>query len=131
ALPDAALHNEPEHTGTAASTRGTVGARKDALDDSLHAVTRWLAKVRPKRLAPRLLAAIFFAGSALALVATGVQLYGDYRSELATIDDELAQIERSTLGALANSVWSYNDTQIRVTPGGLPQLREVQPVDVR
>ena len=100
------------------------------MDDSLHAVTRWLAKVRPKRLAPRLLAAIFLAGSALALVATGVQLYGDYRSELATIDDELAQIERSTLGALANSVWSYNETQIRLTLGGLLQVRDVQYVEV-
>jgi HAMP domain-containing protein len=94
-------------------------------------VTRWLAKVRPTRLAPRLLAAIFLASSALALVATGVQLYGDYRNELDAIDEELAQIERSTVGGLVNSVWSYNETQIRLTLVGLLQVRDVEHVEVR
>jgi diguanylate cyclase (GGDEF)-like protein/PAS domain S-box-containing protein len=101
------------------------------LDHPLHAVTRWLAKARPKRLAPRLLAAIFLASSALALVATALQLYGDYRNDIDTIGEELAQIERSSLDALANSVWSYNETQIQLTLNGLLQLRDVQHVEVR
>jgi diguanylate cyclase (GGDEF)-like protein/PAS domain S-box-containing protein len=101
------------------------------LDNLLHAVTRWLEMARPKRLAPRLLAAILLASSAFALIATAVQLYGDYRNEIDTIHDELAQIERSTLDALANSVWSYNETQIQLTLNGLLQVRDVQRVEVR
>ena len=97
----------------------------------LHALTRWLERVRPRRLAPRLLAAIFAAGSVFALVATAVQLYGDYRSDLDTIHTELARIERSTLDSLANSVWSYNDTQIRLTLNGLLQVRDVRFVEVK
>ena len=101
------------------------------MDNPLHALSRWLAQARPRRLAPRLLAAILVASTALALAATGVQLYGDYRRDLRAIDDELAQIERSTLEALANSVWSYNETQILLTLNGLLQVRDVQHVEVR
>ncbi|HEX6704410.1 MAG TPA: EAL domain-containing protein [Albitalea sp.] len=102
------------------------------MNNPLHALTtRWLARVRPRRIAPRLLAAILVASTVLALAATGVQLYDDYRNDLQAIDDELAQIERSTLDALANSVWSYNETQIRLTLAGLLQLRDVRHVEVR
>ncbi|HUG24270.1 bifunctional diguanylate cyclase/phosphodiesterase [Piscinibacter sp.] len=101
------------------------------MEHPLHAVTRWLARARPRRLAPRLLAAIFLASTGLALVATAVQLYGDYRNDLEAIDHEFAQIERSTLGALSNSVWSYNETQIELTLAGLLQLRDVEHVEVR
>ena len=97
----------------------------------MHAWTRWLAGAHPKRLAWRLLAAILLAGGCVALVATALQLYGDYKRDLATIDDELAQFERSTLDSLANSVWSFNDTQIRLTLDGLLQLRDVQHVEVQ
>jgi diguanylate cyclase (GGDEF)-like protein/PAS domain S-box-containing protein len=74
---------------------------------------------------------VVLVGVALALLSTALQLHGDYRSELRTIDDEFAQIERSTLDALANSVWSYNETQIRLTLNGLMQLRDVAHVEVR
>ena len=97
----------------------------------MQAWTRWLADAHPKRLALRLLAAILLAGGGLALLATGAQLYGDYRRDLADIDAELAQIERSTVQGLANSVWSFNDTQIRLTLAGLLQLRDVQHVQVQ
>ncbi|WP_280153708.1 EAL domain-containing protein [Piscinibacter sp. XHJ-5] len=97
----------------------------------LPALARWLEKVRPRRLAPRLLAAILVASTALALVATAVQLWADYRSDLRAIDEELARIERSTLDALAHSVWSYNETQIKLTLNGLLQVRDVQYVEVR
>jgi diguanylate cyclase (GGDEF)-like protein/PAS domain S-box-containing protein len=101
------------------------------LNNSLQAWMRWLERVRPRRLAPRLLAAIFLASSALALLATAVQLYGDYRNDLDAIQDEFRQIERSTLEALANSVWSYNETQIQLTLNGLLQVRDVKHVEVR
>jgi|GEM_PF-774406 len=91
---------------------------------------RWLARVRPRRLAPRLIAAVALASVALALISSAAQLYGDYRDDLRTIDEEFAQIERSTLQALANSVWSYNETQIQLTLNGLLQIRDVEYVEV-
>ena len=107
-----------------------MGWEATRLNKPLHAWKRWLARARPRRLAPRLLVAIFLASTALAFIATGIQLYGDYRSDLDTIQGELAQIERTSIEALANSVWSYNDTQIHLTLNGLLQLRDVRHVEV-
>jgi HAMP domain-containing protein len=101
------------------------------LNGALQALRRWVAQAWPKRLAQRLLVAIFFASTALALVAAGVQSYGDYNSELQAIEDQFAQIERSTLGPLANSVWSRDETQIRLTLNGLLQMRDVELAEVR
>ena len=90
-----------------------------------------LSHPRQHRLGYRLLGAIVLASAAFALVTSAVQLMGDYRRDLATIDEQLAQIERTSLDSLANSIWSFNETQIRLQLDGLVQQRDVQHVEVR
>ncbi|MBL8521406.1 MAG: EAL domain-containing protein [Betaproteobacteria bacterium] len=86
---------------------------------------------RQQRLGYRLLTAIVLASACLALLVTALQLYIDYRRELAAIEDKLAQVERTSLDSLANSVWSFDDTQIRLQLNGLLQLRDVRYVEVQ
>jgi diguanylate cyclase (GGDEF)-like protein/PAS domain S-box-containing protein len=82
------------------------------------------------RLGYRLLGAIVLASAAFALVTSAVQLMNDYRRDLATIDEQLAQIERSSVDSLADSIWSFNETQIRLQLAGLLQQRDVKFVEV-
>jgi diguanylate cyclase (GGDEF)-like protein/PAS domain S-box-containing protein len=89
-----------------------------------------LAHPRQHRLGVRLLVAIVLASAAFALVTTAVQLAGDYRRDRATIDEQLAQIEHTSLDSLANSIWSFNETQIRLQLNGLLQQRDVDHVEV-
>ena len=83
-----AAHHKPRQ---GRNSKAPGGHGRDRLNDSLQAWMRWLERVRPRRLAPRLLAAIVLASSALALRATGVQLYGDYRNDLAQRIADLTQ----------------------------------------
>lgn len=92
---------------------------------------RLLAHPGKHRLGYRLLIAIVLASGGLALLATSVQLYIDYRRDLRAIDEELAQVERTYLDSLANSVWSFDDTQISLQLNGLLQLRDVRYVEVQ
>jgi PAS domain S-box-containing protein len=85
---------------------------------------------RDRRIGVRLLAAILCTSTALAIVASAVQLYADYRRDLSAIDQEFLQIERSSLETLANSLWSFNDTQIQLQLDGLTQLPDILYVDV-
>ena len=87
---------------------------------------RLLAHPREHRLGYRLLAAIVLASTCIALVATGLQLVVDYQREVSTIEDELNQVERSRLASLANSLWSFDDTGLRLQLNGLLQLPDVK-----
>ncbi|HJV63795.1 MAG TPA: ATP-binding protein [Albitalea sp.] len=84
-----------------------------------------------RRLAPRLLAAILLASTALALLATGIQLYLDYTRDLGEIDQELRQIERSYRESLASSLWSFDTNQIRLQLDGLLKMRDLEYAEVR
>jgi PAS domain S-box-containing protein len=86
---------------------------------------------RQRRLSYRLLGIIALASAMLALLASAVQLYVDYRRERDAIDVLLDRLEQSTVHSLANSVWSFNETQIRLQLAGLLRTRDVQYVQVQ
>jgi PAS domain S-box-containing protein len=94
-------------------------------------IDRLLAHPREHRLAYRLLAAIVLASTCLALLATGVQLFIDYKRDLAAIQDGLDRIERSQLASLSNSLWSFDETQLQLQLNGLLQLPDVKYAAVR
>ena len=79
-----------------------------------------------KPLGIRLLAAILLCSSAITLIATGTQLWLDYRYELSAIDERLQQIEASSLKSLSNSLWEISPDQIQVQLDGLHQLPDVR-----
>jgi two-component system, NtrC family, sensor kinase len=94
-------------------------------------IKRLLARPRAHRLGYRLLGAIVLASTCLALVATGIQLYVDYQRDLSAIDAELSRLQRSQLPSLANSLWSFDETQLQLQLNGLLQLQDVKFVELR
>ncbi len=87
-------------------------------------------RLRGHRLGRRLLGAIVLASTCLALVATGIQLFFDYQRDLSAIDKELTQLQRSQLPSLANSLWSFDEVQLRLQLRGLLQLQDVKFVEL-
>ncbi|MBE9396793.1 histidine kinase [Pontibacterium sp. N1Y112] len=83
-----------------------------------------------KPLGIRLLAAILLCSSAITLIATGTQLWLDYRYELSAIDERLQQIEASSLNSLSNSLWEISPDQIQVQLDGLYQLPDIQYLEI-
>ncbi|MDI3324359.1 ATP-binding protein [Pontibacterium granulatum] len=83
-----------------------------------------------KPLGIRLLAAILLCSSAITLIATGTQLWLDYRYELSAIDERLQQIEASSLNSLSNSLWEISPDQIQVQLDGLHQLPDVRYLEI-
>lgn len=83
-----------------------------------------------KPLGLRLLAAILLCSSAITLIATGTQLWLDYRYELSAIDERLLQIEASSLNSLSNSLWEISPDQIQVQLDGLYQLPDVHYLEI-
>lgn len=86
---------------------------------------------RRNPLAVRLLTAILLYSSAITLIATGTQLWLDYRYERSAIDERLQQIEASSLNSLANSLWEISPTQIQVQLDGLLQLPDIRYLEIR
>lgn len=83
-----------------------------------------------KPLGVRLLAAILLCSSAMTLIATGTQLWLDYRYELSAIDERLLQIEASSLNSLSNSLWEISPGQVQVQLDGLLQLPDVRYLEI-
>jgi len=85
---------------------------------------------RHKPLGVRLLAAILLCSSLMTLLATGTQLYLDYRYERSAIDERIRQIEASSLASLTNSLWEISPEQIQVQLNGLHQLPDVHYLEI-
>ncbi|WP_293265014.1 ATP-binding protein [Neptunomonas sp.] len=83
-----------------------------------------------KPLGIRLLTAILLYSSIITLIATGTQLWLDYRYELSAIDERLLQIEVSSRNSLANSLWEISPAQIQVQLDGLLQLPDVRYLEI-
>ena len=78
----------------------------------------------------RLLTAILIYSSLITLIATGFQLWSDYRYERSAIDERLQQIETSSLRSLSNSLWEINPAQVQVQLDGLLQLPDVRYLEI-
>ena len=91
------------------------------------------APPRPRkraRLGPRLLAAIVLASTLAALLATGVQLWLDYRGQVTELERRFQQAERAYVPALAASLWALDAAQIQRQLNGLLALPDVAYVKV-
>jgi len=89
---------------------------------------------RPSRLrsplARRLIGGVVLFSVAVTLVSTAVQLYGQYRYELKSIEDDLAQIEQVHLRALTQSLWATNQKELALQLDGMVELPNFEYVAV-
>ena len=77
----------------------------------------------------RLLALILLVSSAATLLATGLQLYLDFRNDVALIHTRLDDVERSSLVSIADGLWRLEHAQLRLQLEGilrLPDMRALQ-----
>ncbi len=79
----------------------------------------------------RLVAATVAFSTFVALMATGIQLYFDYRRDLGDIDSTLEQVEHSYVPTIANALWSTNRQELQIAINGLARLTDVQYVVVK
>lgn len=81
-------------------------------------------------LARRLVAATVAFSTVVALLATAVQLYMDYRRELNDIDSTFQQVSRTYLPTITNALWATSRKEIQIALDGLVQLPDVCYVQV-
>lgn len=82
-----------------------------------------------RSLAYRLLIDVIIIGVIATLTTTSLQLYFDYKREINNVEKGLSQIQSSYLAAIVNSLWIYDETQLRIQLQGilnLPSLEHVQ-----
>ena len=81
-------------------------------------------------LAIKLLTYIILCSSCITLLATGAQLYIDYKYEREAINKSIKQIEASSLASLENSLWEISPEQIQLQLEGIKKLRDVEYVSL-
>ncbi len=74
------------------------------------------------RLGRRLLFWILLIGGVNALVATSIQLFVDYRRDLADLAGALTIIEDSLVPGLVEAAWNFDSTQLEVQLDGIVRL---------
>lgn len=65
---------------------------------------------------------ILLASTVLSLFVTAIQLYNDYRYDLAELEQELLAIEASHLDSLSLNLWDFQDKAIEQQIGGIQRL---------
>ncbi len=84
-----------------------------------------------RRLSIRLLLYVCSSSLLFILIAIAVQLYAEYRSDLAGIDSRLRFVESSYVPALAASAYQLDENQLRIQLRGLLQLQDMVYARVR
>lgn len=91
------------------------------------------APARPSPISPlarRLVTATVAFSTAVALLATAVQLYMDYRRDLGAIEATFQQVNQTYLPTITNALWATSRHEIQIALDGLVQLPDVRYVEV-
>jgi len=83
--------------------------------------TRWRSP-----LARRLIVGVVLFSSMITLTLTALQLYVEYRQDVRGIESELEQIRLVHLGAIAQSLWATNTTELALQLQGLVQIPNIR-----
>ncbi|MBX9295397.1 diguanylate cyclase [Chromobacterium piscinae] len=73
----------------------------------------------PRGLARRMLVWIIGISTTAALIATSVQLFFDYRSDVSELEQGMRYIEQSQLPGLADAAWNFNVAGMQVQLDGI------------
>ena len=73
----------------------------------------------------RLLAYILLVSSLFTLVASGIQIYSDFRKDLSLIDERLSVIETSYASSLSRSLWALDQKLLQVQMEGILSLPDI------
>ncbi len=91
-------------------------------------MTPELRKPKFRGVAYRFILAIAIFSTFLALLGTCLQLYQDYRQDIANLRQQLSNIETSHQNSLSNELWLFNDHGVQAQLEGILALPMVQNV---
>lgn len=83
------------------------------------------------KIAKRLILYILVFSSAITLVLTAIQLFLDYRHDIANINQRIQLIKVSTYESLKDSIWRVNYNGLRLQLEGLANLPDIVYLEVR
>ena len=79
----------------------------------------------------RLLLGVFLLSSFVTLLLTAVQIYADYRRDVADVESRLNRIGEIYLDSLAEGLWTLNKTQLQLQLDALLRLPDIRGVEIR
>jgi signal transduction histidine kinase len=79
----------------------------------------------------RLVARVLLFSSAITLLLTLLQLYFDYRRDVAMIDRQISEIEGSYRRSLSEGLWNLDAPQLELQVDGILHLPDIRFVEVR
>jgi len=79
----------------------------------------------------RLLVGVLLVSSFITVILAALQLYADYRHEVAGIETRLSRIGESYLDSLAESLWNLDERQLRLQLDGILRLPDIRGVEIR
>ncbi|MCG7199810.1 EAL domain-containing protein [Marinobacter pelagius] len=79
----------------------------------------------------RLLAWILLFSSVFTLIASGIQLYSDYRKDVGLIDQRLKVIESGYASSLARSLWALDQKLLQIQMEGILSLPDITHLRLR
>jgi PAS domain S-box-containing protein len=82
-------------------------------------------------IAVRLLVSVLLFSSAVTLTLTALELYLDYKRDVAAIDVRLDEIQQGYAESLAESLWNLDTNQLQLQLAGIRRLPDVTFVEVR
>jgi signal transduction histidine kinase len=104
----------------------------DTLEPSASRRTQNLAKPPQKaRLVHRLIVYVFLLSTGLVILATSIQSFINYRSEIDIIENRMTQIQTSFLGSLETSLWNYDSDQLHAQLEGILKLPDISYLEVK
>ncbi|MES2207952.1 MAG: ATP-binding protein [Pseudomonadota bacterium] len=86
---------------------------------------------RENPLGNRVWSSIFLCSTCLACIATGLQLFLDYRSNMSGIELRMLDIKRSYPDTLAKSMWNVDTEQIHTQIEGIANLPDIVGVQLK
>ncbi|RJG01790.1 EAL domain-containing protein [Noviherbaspirillum sedimenti] len=83
------------------------------------------------RVGYRFVVLVILISALFTIIATGVQMYAEYRQGMETIKSRLLQSQKINGPSLANALWTFDEGQIKIIMHGILQVPDVQYVEVR
>ncbi|MCK7543189.1 EAL domain-containing protein [Marinobacter bryozoorum] len=88
-------------------------------------ISRFQQFRRGSPLSFRLLAYILLFSTAFSLIASGLQIYTDFRKDVTVIDDRLKVIETSYRSSLSRSLWALDQNLLQIQLEGILSLPDI------
>ena len=98
---------------------------------TLESVRRFFSAPFGRGIAVRLLISVLLFSSAVTLTLTALELYLDYKRDVAAIDVRLDEIQQGYADSLAESLWNLDTNQLQLQLAGIRRLPDVTFVEIR